>query len=130
MGLTILEDIRRDFKAEDLSIIIYSQRGLFLLDDEKMRLFDDLDAHWLIKQQYEPVTERTRMNRIMRDDKKVGSLRKKWVASFSLCFAAMIAAFYVFPQNSVPWHIMAGIPVAIMAGIVIRACEKQVGLQA
>ncbi len=64
LGIDILRDIRREYKSQRLPIIIYSQTGQILLDEEKIRIFEECEGHWLIKNQCGPRTEKTRMDRI------------------------------------------------------------------
>lgn len=65
IGLEILADIRKEYAPQHLPVVIYSQRGLFLLEDEQVRSVEEHNGHWLLKNQFGPRTEKMRMDRIM-----------------------------------------------------------------
>jgi CheY-like chemotaxis protein len=65
LGIEILADIRREYTPQSLPVVIYSQRGLFLLDDAQVRSVEEHNGHWLLKNQFCPRTEKMRMDRIM-----------------------------------------------------------------
>lgn len=111
IGLEILKDIRRDFSADELPIIVYSQRGLFLLDDEKVRMVDEYDAHWLLKRQFGPITEKTRMDRVMRHEQRPNSLAKVYNRALTISWSitAIVLAVYVLPIDSLLWQIAVGV---------------------
>lgn len=144
LGLSILKDIRKDFKAEQLPVIIYSQRGLFLLDDEDARRVDECDAHWLLKQQFKPVTEKTRIDRIIRDEKiiaafskksndekRMASLLKRYKLTLIIfcIIAAFTLVFFVLPINSVLCQILISIISSVTAGILIDIPYRRIKFQ-
>ncbi len=49
VAVEIAEEIRRYFPAHTLPITIYSQKGLFFLDDEQMRRIEKAEVDWLLK---------------------------------------------------------------------------------
>ena len=126
VGLEILKDIRQDFSAEELPVIIYSQRGLFLLDDEKVRLVDEYDAHWLLKRQFGPITEKTRMDRVMRDQKTTSSLPKIYnrALTISWSISAIVLAVYVLPIESLLGQIVVGVLGGLATNVVANYYDK------
>lgn len=74
-GLSVLEEIRRHYPPEKLPIMIYTQRGLFLLDDDQMRRVEELDADWLLKDT-DRLSDRTEATRISRVLYRSRSLRR------------------------------------------------------
>ncbi|WP_347489248.1 hypothetical protein ABDB91_18755 [Desulfoscipio sp. XC116] len=126
VGLEILKDIRQNFSAEELPVIIYSQRGLFLLDDEKVRLVDEYDAHWLLKRQFGAFTEKVRMDRVMRDEQKTTSLLKiyNWALIISWSITAILFAFYVLPIDSVLLQIVVGLLGSLAANVLTNYCNR------
>jgi hypothetical protein len=48
-GLAALEEIRTYFPPRKLPILIYSQRGLFFLDEEQMKRVEEVEADWMLK---------------------------------------------------------------------------------
>lgn len=65
IGIEALYEIRRHYPAHKLPVLIYTQRGLFLLEDDKLRALEKLDADWLIKdkERITPTTESIRIRR-------------------------------------------------------------------
>lgn len=126
VGLEILKDIRQDFSAEELPVIIYSQRGLFLLDDEKVRLVDEYDAHWLLKRQFGPITEKTRMDRVMRHEQKTTSLPKVYNRALTISWSitAIVLAVYVLPIDSLMWQIAVGVLGGLATNMVANYYNK------
>jgi hypothetical protein len=49
VGIDVAEEVRRHFPAHVLPIMIYSQKGLFILDDDQMRRIQDAEIDWLLK---------------------------------------------------------------------------------
>ena len=65
IGIEALHEIRQHYPAHKLPVLIYTQRGLFLLEDDKLRALEKLDADWLIKdkERITPTTESIRIRR-------------------------------------------------------------------
>jgi CheY-like chemotaxis protein len=126
-GLDVLKNIRQDFNAEELPIIIYSQRGLFLLDDEKVRQVDENDAEWLLKRQFGPITEKTRMDRVMRNEQKTSQLSKIYNRALTISWAitAIVLAVYVLPIDSLVWQIAVGIMGGLATNALVNYYNKQ-----
>jgi len=49
VALETLRRIRERFSARELAIMVYSQRGLFFLDEGQMNQVEDAQAHWMLK---------------------------------------------------------------------------------
>ena len=64
-GIELLEMIRDKYPASVLPVVIFTQKGLFLLDDSQLRKVEEQNGHWLLKGQLSALTEETRINRIM-----------------------------------------------------------------
>lgn len=67
-GIELLKEIRKNWDASTLPVVIYTQRGLLLLDDMKIRDVEKYNGHWLLKGQLSVETEKIRLNRIMSYD--------------------------------------------------------------
>lgn len=60
-ALETLKRVRERFSVRELPILVYSQRGLFFLDEGQLKEVEDAQAHWMLKgkgEHYE--TERVR----------------------------------------------------------------------
>ena len=64
-GIELLKMLRDKYPASELPIVIFTQKGLFLLDDEQIRNVERNNGHWLLKGQLSPETEETRIDRII-----------------------------------------------------------------
>ena len=49
VGIDIAVELRRHHPAHRLPIMIYSQKGLFILDDEQMRRIEEAEIDWMLK---------------------------------------------------------------------------------
>jgi hypothetical protein len=67
VAIDVAEEIRRHFSAHDLPIMIYSQKGLFFLDDEQMRRIENAGVDWLLKDsdRFSATTEDVRIRRVV-----------------------------------------------------------------
>lgn len=129
-GLKVLEDIRREYSARRLPVVIYSQRGLFLLDDDQVRAVEECDGHWLIKKQFEPATERIRMDRIMNYAGQARPILKFYRMMLAVTWAILI---FLMAVNYLPLafaiRALAGIGMGIvsstLAFFLTRAYENR-----
>jgi CheY-like chemotaxis protein len=118
LGLDILRDIRREYNAQRLPVVIYSQRGLFLLDDEQVRSVEEHNGHWLLKNQFGPRTEKTRMDRIMNYAGQARPLLRFYRTALATTWAvlvALLAAKYV-PLTAAA-KVLASLGLAVIGGI-------------
>ncbi|HVY77728.1 MAG TPA: hypothetical protein VG898_04400 [Solirubrobacterales bacterium] len=71
VAVEVAEGIRRHFPMHDLPIMIYSQKGLFFLDDEQMRRIEAAEVDWLLKDsdRFTAVTEDVRIRRVVQRSK-------------------------------------------------------------
>lgn len=67
-GIELLGLIRDKYTASVLPVIIFTQKGLFLLDDNQIRKVEENNGHWLLKGQLSAQTEEVRIDRIMKYD--------------------------------------------------------------
>jgi hypothetical protein len=67
----VAEEIRRHFPEHVLPIMIYSQKGLFFLDDEQMRQIESAEVDWLLKDndRFSATTEDVRIRRVVERSK-------------------------------------------------------------
>ncbi|HSS33968.1 MAG TPA: hypothetical protein VLL27_11870 [Solirubrobacterales bacterium] len=65
LAVEVAEEVRRHFPAHVLPIMIYSQKGLFFLDDEQMRQIENAEIDWMLKDRLSAVTEDVRMRRVV-----------------------------------------------------------------
>lgn len=70
-GLDVLRAIRQQYPAPKLPIAIYTQKGMILLSDEQLRIVEQFDGHWLLKKKLSARTEKTRIDRIIANDKSL-----------------------------------------------------------
>lgn len=67
-GIELLRSIRERWTAAELPVVIFTQKGLLLLDDAQIRAVEELDGHWLLKGRLARETEAIRLDRIMAYD--------------------------------------------------------------
>ena len=67
VGIDIAEEIRRHFPSHVLPIMIYSQKGLFILDDEQMRRIEEAEIDWMLKDstRFSVATEKAWIQRVV-----------------------------------------------------------------
>jgi hypothetical protein len=70
-AVEVAEEIRHHFPMHTLPIMIYSQKGLFFLDDEQIRRIENAEVDWLLKDsdRFSAVTEDVRIRRVMERSK-------------------------------------------------------------
>jgi hypothetical protein len=66
IGLSIVQQIREQYDSEVLPVIIYTQTGLLLLDEESIRQMELLRAGWLLKERYSVETEAMKILAVLR----------------------------------------------------------------
>lgn len=67
IGLDILDQIRTKFSPDELPVMIYSQRGLVLMEDEQLQKVEKLKGHWMLKNVSSSTTEKIRIDRIVEE---------------------------------------------------------------
>jgi CheY-like chemotaxis protein len=67
-GLEVLKLLRQKYSPEQLPIVVYTQKGLLLLDDSQLREAEQYSAHWLLKKKLSARTEEIRIDRIIMAD--------------------------------------------------------------
>jgi hypothetical protein len=67
VAIEIAEEIRRHFPPHVLPIMIYTQKGLFFLDDEQIRRIEQAEVEWLLKDsdRFSAATEDLRIRRVV-----------------------------------------------------------------
>ncbi|MFC1583713.1 hypothetical protein ACFL4U_03410, partial [Candidatus Neomarinimicrobiota bacterium] len=67
-GIDILREIRERYPVHKVPVLIYTQRGLFLLEDSQLKAIEQLDCEWLLKDKarISAATEATRIRRYIR----------------------------------------------------------------
>lgn len=125
LGLEILEDIREKYSARDLPVIIYSQRGLFLLKDDQVRFVEENDGHWMLKNEYTARTEKARMDRIMAYSGKAKPILQRYkiflIASWTII--GFLVSVLIFNIDTV-WNILIGIISSLAAYLISKFIEK------
>lgn len=105
-GIEILKSIRLKYPVHKLPVAIYTQKGLILLEDNKLREVEQLGAHWLLKKKLSPNTEKTRIDRIIIRDKQLGistSESTKWyriALAISWLFVGLLASRLFLDTNN------------------------------
>lgn len=64
-GIELLKWIRARYPASALPVVVFTQKGLLLLDDEQIRTVEENEGHWLLKGRLSAVTEQIRLDRII-----------------------------------------------------------------
>ena len=96
VGIDALEEIRELYPEKKLPILIYTQGGLFAMDDKKIRTVENFGADWLLKDgdRISPTTEAIRIRRYIRRCQESRQLLKRdikmalfgAILSFLLCY--------------------------------------------
>jgi hypothetical protein len=61
IGMRVLEQVRELYSAEELPVLVYTQCGLLLLDDSRMKRIEALDTGGLLKDRYSAPTEQAKI---------------------------------------------------------------------
>lgn len=124
LGIEILEDIRKKYNSRKLPVIIYSQRGLFLLDDDQARSVEKNDGHWLIKDEYSALTEKARIDRILSYSGKAKPVLKSYrillIGSWTIF--VIFSAIQYFELDAV-WSILCGVAGGLLTTLLTRFIE-------
>lgn len=78
-GVALLKKIRDKYPASLLPVVIFTQKGLFFLDDDQIREVEVNSGHWLLKGQLSALTEEVRINRILSSDAAVSRPEKVFI---------------------------------------------------
>ena len=68
-GIDVLREIRQLYSAKKLPVAIYTQKGMILLNDDQLRAVEQFEGHWLLKKKLSARTEKTRIDRLILNDK-------------------------------------------------------------
>jgi len=89
VGLDVLEEIRKHFTPRRLPIMIYSQRGLFFLDEDQMKRVEEVEADWMLKGRgYHYEVQRIR--RVIRESRWRRPARDVTIAGVSVVAGALL----------------------------------------
>lgn len=121
LGAQVLQELRQHYKAEELPVIIYSQSGLFVLDEEGVRTIEENDGEWLLKKQFGPLMEKTRMERVMRIARR-GRLVKKYQRALGVSWAVTLfmVSLHFLPFPAVWWHLLLGLGGGLLSYLVVK----------
>ena len=121
LGAKVLRELRKHYGAEELPVIMYSQRGLFVLDEEEVRAIEENEGEWLLKKQFGPLTEKTRMERVMRAARR-GRLVKKYRRALSVSWAVtmFMVSLHFLPFTAVGWHLLVGVSGGLLSYLVLK----------
>jgi hypothetical protein len=89
-ALETLRRVREHFSARDLAIMVYSQRGLFFLDEGQMSQVEDAQAHWMLKDKGEHY-EAERIRRVVEQRPSRRLARDATIAFISVVAGAVIS---------------------------------------
>lgn len=124
LGLDVLNDIRKKYSSRKLPVIIYSQRGLLLLNDNQVRFVEENDGHWMIKNEYSALTEKTRMDRILAYSGKAKPVIKSYrillIGSWTIF--VILSAVQYFKIDAI-WAILCGIIGGLLTTLLARFIE-------
>jgi CheY-like chemotaxis protein len=122
LGLDILQDIRKKYNAYELPVIIYTQRGLFLMNDEQVRLVEENKGHWMLKNEYTGRTEKARMDRIIANSEKVKKLRRYIIMITGAVVGLLISLFFF--QINVIKNILVGAVSSLIAYFISNFIDR------
>ena len=122
LGLEILQDIRKKYSSYELPVIIYTQRGLFLMNDEQVRLVEENKGHWMLKNEYSGRTEKTRMDRIINSSEKVKKLRRYIIMASGAVLGLLISLFFF--QIDIIKNIFVGAVSSLIAYIISNFIDR------
>jgi hypothetical protein len=94
VGIDVAEEIRRHFPSHVLPIMIYSQKGLFILDDEQMRRIQKAEIDWMLKDstRFSAATEEAWIRRAVDRNRNANRIpRDIWIAAWSV-FAGLVGS--------------------------------------
>lgn len=100
LGINILKEIRKHYDSKKLPVIIYTQRGLFLLDDKEVREVTENKGHWMLKHEYSAHTEQTIIDGIINDSKKLNKY-KLYNVMTSGAIIGLLASLFFFEKDVV-----------------------------
>ena len=115
-GLELLKLLRVDYgyPPEKLPIVIYTQKGLLLLDDSQLREVELHSAHWLLKDRLSAHTEEIRIDRIINSDlertrRAVRNASKgyRWSLIVSCIIIAILVSRMIFSTDQFMENIVA-----------------------
>jgi hypothetical protein len=98
LGIDILEQVRAKFDAEDLPVIIYTQRGFILVEDEQIRRVERFKGFWMQKKVNQASTEKVILNRILEKNRKISPFRNRNFY-FLLLFIFLFSFFFFKTLN-------------------------------
>lgn len=90
VGLDALEEIRAHFSPRKLPIMIYSQRGLFFLDETQMKRVEEVEADWMLKGRGDHY-EVQRIRRVIRESRWRRPARDITIAAASVIAGALLS---------------------------------------
>jgi CheY-like chemotaxis protein len=95
-AIDVLEELRQDYPEYKLPVMIYTQRGLLLLDDDELRRIGKANAEWLLKDgnRVSGATEETWIRRYVRQANAERRIpRDLWLAGGSVVLSAALGVF-------------------------------------
>jgi hypothetical protein len=89
-ALETLKQVRERFSARTLPVLVYSQRGLFFLEEGQMKEVEDAQAHWMLKDKGAHY-EAARMRRIVKERPRRRLARDVTIAAVSVLVGAILS---------------------------------------
>lgn len=116
-GLEVLKLLRMKYTPNSLPVVMFSQKGLILLNDNQLREAEVNGAHWLLKKQLSARTEQVAIDRLIAGTpEKVNSHTiqiYRWVLALSWLFIGLLTARLFFSNNQ-----FSDITIAAVIGII------------
>jgi hypothetical protein len=94
-AINVLQELRHVYSANRLPIMIYTQRGLLLLNDDELKAIEQSEAEWLLKDpaRISSGTETMRIRRFVERSRESGRLaRDIKLALWSIVGSALLGA--------------------------------------
>jgi len=89
-ALETLKQVRERFSPRALPVLVYSQRGLFFLEESQMKEVEDAQAHWMLKDKSAHY-EAARMRRMVKQPPQRRLARDVTIAAVSVLAGAALS---------------------------------------
>ncbi|MHB8125194.1 MAG: PleD family two-component system response regulator [Desulfitobacteriaceae bacterium] len=125
LGLEVLKDIRKKYNSRKLPVVMYSQRGLFLMDDAQVRTVEENEGHWMLKKYSSARTEKVRMDRIMDYAGKAKPVIKLYrITLISICSIFIVFLSILYLGFNPFFNILIGMISSLITYFITKFIER------